>query len=229
MKKHYKALVQQDDQISEQLKTKEGRELYWHSLVEQSRNYDLIDLLLKSISLEGDIIEFGVWRGQTTKRMAAVAKNAGVKKKLYACDSFEGFGDELITSKDTSLFRSVNRLKKKFNAANDVPDKLDEFFNYFDLDGFCIKGFFSQSLSTIDNTAKYCFAHVDCDAYTSHLDCLNYVYQRMSKGGCIVFYDYDEKRWPGATKAVDEFLIDKPEKIKFSKKKENPAWYIIKA
>ena len=184
--------------------------------------------MLKSISLEGDIIEFGVWRGQTTKRMAAVAKNAGVKKKLYACDSFEGFGDELITSKDTSLFRSVNRLKKKFNAANDVPDKLDEFFKYFDLDGLCIKGFFSQSLSTIDNSTKYCFAHVDCDAYTSHLDCLNYVYQRMSKDGCIVFDDYDEKRWPGATKAVDEFLMDKPEKIKFSKKKENPAWYIIK-
>ena len=228
MKKHYKAIVQQDDQISEQLKTKEGRELYWHSLVEQSQNYDLIDLLLKSISLEGDIIEFGVWRGQTTKRMAAVAKNAGVKKRLYACDSFEGFGDELITSKDTSLFRSINRLKKKFNAANDVPDKLDEFFKYFDLDGLCIKGFFSQSLSTIDNTAKYCFAHVDCDAYTSHLDCLNYVYQRMSKDGCIVFDDYDEKRWPGATKAVYEFLLDKPEKIKNRKKKENPAWYIIK-
>ena len=92
----------------------------------------------------------------------------------------------------------------------------------------CIKGFFSQSLSTIDNSAKYCFAHVDCDAYTSHLDCLNYVYHRMSKDGCIVFDDYDKKRWPGATKAVDEFLLDKPEKIKFSEKKENPAWYIIK-
>ena len=77
MKKHYKALVQQDDQISEQLKTKEGRDLYWHSLVDQSQNYDLIDLLLKSISLEGDIIEFGVWRGHTTKRMAVAAKNAG--------------------------------------------------------------------------------------------------------------------------------------------------------
>ena len=51
MKKHYKAIVQQDDQISEQLKTKEGRELYWHSLVEQSQNYDLIDVLLKIISL----------------------------------------------------------------------------------------------------------------------------------------------------------------------------------
>tara|TARA_B100000925_G_C21825919_1_gene394995 strand:+ start:134 stop:289 length:156 start_codon:yes stop_codon:yes gene_type:complete len=50
----------------------------------------------------------------------------------------------------------------------------------------------------------------------------------MSKGGCIVFDDYNTKQWPGATKAVDEFLSDKPEEIKFKDNKENPAWYIIK-
>ena len=175
MKKHYKALVQQDDQISEQLKTKEGRELYWHSLVDQSQNYDLIDLLLKSISLEGDIIEFGVWRGHTTKRMAVAAKNAGVKKRLYACDSFEGFGEDTITAQDTSLFRTIAKLKKKFTAANDVPRKLDEFFNHFDLNGMIVKGFFRESVWKIDSTVKYCFAHVDCDAYKSHLDCLDFL------------------------------------------------------
>ena len=50
----------------------------------------------------------------------------------------------------------------------------------------------------------------------------------MVKGGCIVFDDYDKKPWPGATKAVDEFLSDKVERIKFSDQKENPAWYILK-
>ena len=105
MKKQYKTLVELDEQISEQLKTKEGRQSYWHRLIKESQNYDLIDLLLSSIVLEGDIIEFGVWRGHMTKRMAAVVKNADVKKRLYACDSFEGFGDEVITSQDTSLFR----------------------------------------------------------------------------------------------------------------------------
>jgi hypothetical protein len=228
MKKRYKTLVHRDEQISKQLKTKEGRELYWQSLIDESQNYDLIDLLLNSIVLEGDIIEFGVWRGHMTKRMAAVAKNAGVQKRLYACDSFEGFGDEVITSQDTSLFRPASKLKKKFTVANDVPDNLDEFFSCFDLDGVCVKGFFNQSLGIIDETTKYCFAHVDCDAYTSHLDCLNYVYQRMSVGGFIIFDDYDKKRWPGATKAVDEFFLDKPEKIKFSDNKQHPAWYIIK-
>ena len=229
MKKRYKTLVHLDDQISEQLQSTEGKELYWRSLVDDSQNYDLIDLLLKSIVLEGEIIEFGVWRGHMTKRMAAVAKNAGIRKRLYACDSFEGFGDDVITSQDTSIFRPVSKLKKKFTAASDVPDKLDEFFECFDLDGFCVKGFFSESLGLLDSSVKYCFAHIDCDAYTSHLDCLNFVYQKMSKGGCIVFDDYDKKPWPGATKAVDEFLLNKPEKIKFSDNKKNPAWYVIKA
>ena len=41
MKKHYKALVQQDEQISEQLKTKEGRELY---LTVNPKNISLISL-----------------------------------------------------------------------------------------------------------------------------------------------------------------------------------------
>jgi len=228
MKKHYSELIQRDALISNQLRTPEGREHYWGSLLREAESYDLIDLLKKSIDLGGDVIEFGVWRGQMTKRMATVVKNSISKKRIFACDSFEGFGEETITEKDTSLFRSKSKLEKKFTAANDVPERLNEFFKYFDLDGLCIKGFFNQSLSKIDNKARYCFAHVDCDAYKSHLDCLDYVYSRMLKGGCIVFDDYDKKPWPGATKAVDEFLLDKPERIEFSNKKENPAWYIIK-
>ena len=176
-----------------------------------------------------NIIEFGVWRGHMTKRMATVVKNSDSNKRIFACDSFEGFGEDTITAQDTSLFRTIAKLKKKFTAANDVPRKLDEFFNHFDLNGTIVKGFFRESVWKIDSTVKYCFAHVDCDAYKSHLDCLDYVYDRMVKGGCIVFDDYDKKLWPGATKAVDEFLSDKEEKIKLSDQKENPAWYIIKS
>lgn len=228
MKKQYKHLMQLSQRISKQLQSLEGREHYWKNLIDDANKYDLIDLLCDSLPLDGDIIEFGVWRGETTKRMAATAKNLGKEKRIYACDSFEGFGDDVITAEDTSFFRPKSKLKKKFSAASDVPDHLNEFFKHFDLDGVCVKGFFSESLCKIDSKVRYCFAHVDCDAYKSHLDCLDYVYTRMVKGGCIVFDDYDKKPWPGATKAVDEFLSDKVEKIQFSGQKENPAWYIIK-
>ncbi len=228
MKKHYKKLIQQDAITSSLIRTPEGRENYWNSLLKEAKNYDLIDLLKNSIDLGGDIIEFGVWRGHMTKRMSTVIRNSGATRRIFACDSFEGFGEETITEMDTSLFRPKKKLEKKFTAANDVPDILNEFFKYFGLNGFCVKGFFNESLAKIDSRARYCFAHVDCDAYKSHLDCLEYVYSRMLKGGCIVFDDYDKKKWPGATKAVDEFLLDKPENLQFSNKKENPAWYFIK-
>ena len=116
-----------DDLISEQLKTPKGRANYWNSLLEDAQKYDLIDLLKKSVNLDGDIIEFGVWRGHMTKRMATVVKNSNNKKRIFACDSFEGFGEDTITAEDTSLFRSINKLKKKFTVANDVPQKLNEF------------------------------------------------------------------------------------------------------
>ena len=58
MKKHYKNLVLMDDLISEQLKTPEGRVNYWNGLLEDAQKYDLIDLLKKSVNLDGDIIEF---------------------------------------------------------------------------------------------------------------------------------------------------------------------------
>ena len=228
MKKQYKQLIQLSQRISEQLQTLEGRDRYWKNLINEAKKYDLIDLLCDSLPLDGDIIEFGVWRGDTTKRMAAITKNSGAKKRVYACDSFEGFGDDIITSEDTSLFRPISKLKKKFSAASDVPGHLSEFFSHFDLDGVCIKGYFNVSLNTIDYGTRFCFAHVDCDAYISHLDCLDYVYPKMVKGGYLVFDDYDDKKWPGATKAVDEFLLDKPENIKLSNNKENQAWYIKK-
>ena len=61
--------------------------------------------------------------------------------------SFEGFGSETITKEDTSLFRSVSRLKKKFTAAGDVPAVLEQFFDHYQITGFCVKGFFSNSLN----------------------------------------------------------------------------------
>ena len=227
MKKRYEKLILADEKVSEELKTSEGRENYFQTLLKQSKNYDLYDLLLESLTVQGEIIELGVWRGITTRRIGAVMKRSGVDKKIYACDSFEGFGSETITKEDTSLFRSISRLKKKFTAAGDVPAVLEQFFDHYQITGFCVKGFFSKSLKAIEDE-KFCFAHVDCDAYSSHVDCLNFIYPRLSSGGCIVFDDYNEKKWPGASKAIDEFFEDKPESIKLSDKKENSAWHVIK-
>ena len=227
MKKRYEQLIAADKKVSEEIEKIGGRETYFQDLLEQAEHYDLFDLLKDSLLVSGNIIELGVWRGVTTRRIGAVMKKSGINKKIYACDSFEGFGNDTISKEDTTLFRSAERLKKKFTAAQDVPQVLEKFFDAYKLEGHCVKGFFSSSLTAIDGE-KFCFAHVDCDAYTSHIDSLNFIYPRMSTGGCIVFDDYNEKKWPGAKKAIDEFFSDKPEDIMLSDQRENSAWYTRK-
>ena len=215
--------------LYESLKTNDGRTKYWEALWNDTRKSDLVSVFEDCKSLSGNVIECGVWRGRTTKLLCRSLKETGEKKIFYACDSFEGFGDSTLGDEDVKLFRPLARLKKKFTAAQDVPAKLDQFFNYYELNGVCLKGFFDETLDKIAADETFCFAHIDCDAYKPHLECLDYIYPRLTKGGCIVFDDYGAKAWPGAKKAVDKFFFDKVEDIKLRKDRGDGAWFIQKA
>jgi O-methyltransferase len=50
------------------------------------------------------------------------------------------------------------------------------------------------------------FAHVDVDIYQSVLNCCEFIYPRLIKGGFIVFDDYGFRSCPGARSAVDNFF-----------------------
>jgi len=48
--------------------------------------------------------------------------------------------------------------------------------------------------------------HIDVDLYEPTLDSLNFFYPKLVKDGVIVCDDYGITQFPGAKKAVDEFL-----------------------
>jgi len=60
---------------------------------------------------------------------------------------------------------------------------------------------------------KFCFVHIDVDIYLPTLDSLKFFYPRMVQGGIIVCDDYGFSTCPGAKKAFDEFMREKPEPI----------------
>lgn len=60
---------------------------------------------------------------------------------------------------------------------------------------------------------RFAFVHLDVDLYQPTLDSIAFFYPRMSPGGVIVCDDYGMTTCPGATKAIDEFMADKPEPI----------------
>ena len=72
------------------------------------------------------------------------------------------------------------------------------------------KGFFPDTAGPVADN-KFCLVHVDVDIYQSVRDCLEFFYPRLVSGGFMVFDDYEGKNCPGVRKAIDEFLVDKPE------------------
>jgi hypothetical protein len=74
-----------------------------------------------------------------------------------------------------------------------------------------VKGWFDQTLPGYDG--KIAFLHLDCDLYESYKLSLEMLYDKVQPGGVILFDEYGDERWPGATKAIDEFFRDKPETV----------------
>jgi hypothetical protein len=73
--------------------------------------------------------------------------------------------------------------------------------------------------------------HLDCDIYESYKTCLDSLYDQVVPGGVILFDEYACPVWPGATRAVDEFFSDKPEKPLLCRdegRPQKPKYYVIK-
>ena len=73
-----------------------------------------------------------------------------------------------------------------------------------------IKGWFNDTLSKYDG--QIALLHLDCDLYASYMLALTTFYEKVVSGGVILFDEFDDERWPGARKAIEEFFSDKPEK-----------------
>jgi O-methyltransferase len=71
--------------------------------------------------------------------------------------------------------------------------------------------------------------HLDCVIYESYMQCLKFFYPRLVRGGVIVVDEYNDPPWPGCTQAVDEFLANKPEKLKELTSDNQIKYYLRKA
>lgn len=70
-------------------------------------------------------------------------------------------------------------------------------------------------------------ANIDVDNHDAVRDCLAFIYPRVPPGGYIVLDDYNCPACPGAKKATNDFLSDKPEQL-VTNGPFNPQAYFIK-
>jgi len=177
-------------------------------------------------SLEGDIVECGVERGMTFFFLAFLMSEEGGKRKLWGFDSFEGFPEPTV---EDDSFR--NPKKGELGGVNpeDILNVLrvgsineDFIKNNVKI----VKGFFAETLRSYQGN-QIALLHIDADLYQSYKCVLEELFPKVIKGGVILFDEYDNPKFPGAKKAVDEYFQNTSYRISYDKKSDKH--YIFKS
>ena len=167
---------------------------------------DLLTKLNTVLNVEGNVIECGSYVCGTTVIIANYLRLTGTNKKVYALDLFGGG----FNTKELEEERLAGLTKAKDTAFTHtsyeyVKRKIERL-------GFStiiipVRGFFEYNLPYIDS--KFCFALIDCDLKKSILYCAETIWPNLSKGGVILFDDYDYelyRAFKGPKIAIDEFV-----------------------
>jgi hypothetical protein len=172
-----------------------------HTMIGRKR-MENIRYCLQSVlenNIEGDVIETGVWRGGACIFMKGILKAYNSNKKVFVADSFEGLprpdprypadrGDNHHTIKILAV--SLEEVTQNFKRY----DLLDESVIF-------IKGFFEHSIPKAPIN-KLAVLRLDGDMYSSTIQVLESLYDKVSIGGYIIVDDWC---LPNCRRAVNDF------------------------
>lgn len=159
-------------------------------------------------SVEGDFVELGCYRGDTSVLLQRLLKESGKlsEKKLWIYDSFAGLPEK--TSEDSSVAGDQFKVGELFVSKREVLEK-------FKRSGLPLpivkKAFFENLDPEKDLPEKIAFAFLDGDLYGSIKTSFELVLPKLSEKGIIVVHDYNNPELPGVSKAVEEFLNQTPD------------------
>ena len=173
------------------------------------------ELYKKTIDLDGEIIECGVFKGASFHRFVMFSQlfDPEAKKKVIGFDTYGDFpgtnhpGDKAeldLFIKETGGGQSISieKLKEELNEKN---------FKNFDL----VKGDICKTVPQFvkDNpNLKISLLNIDTDIYEPAKTIVDYLAPLVVKGGIIIFDDYGV--FPGETEIADEYCKNFKQKIR---------------
>jgi len=184
----------------------------------------------KIINLDGDIVEFGVFKGASLIRFATfrdIIEKKG-SRKIIGFDAFGQFPRHNIDS-DNEFADYHDEL-----VGYGIPfEDLKKCLKYKKIDNVeLIKGDILKTLPKYlekNNNLKIALLHIDVDVYLPTKMILELLFNKVVKNGIILLDEYNEKGGEGESRAVNEFYSDKEfEPIKMDLIKDRAPTIIIK-
>ncbi len=165
---------------------------------------ELLEQLETVLNIEGHIIECGSSRCGTSLIMAEYLRRTGVKKKIFACDSFAGFDRAELQREKAAGLTSIAESAFTSTSYQYVRRKIVALGSQDIVTP--VKGYFQEVLP--DLAGPFCLALVDCDLKESLVYCAETLWPRLSRGGCLLFDDYLAPDFRGAKQGVDLFVTN---------------------
>jgi O-methyltransferase len=153
--------------------------------------------------IPGAIVECGVWRGGM---IAAISEILGNERNCYLFDSFEG----LPEAKEIDGEAARKWQSDKVGAMYHNNCKAEDFYaqEAMNLAGCknyqLVKGWFSETLPKFNPDQPIAILRLDADWYESTIQCLDFLYPKVAKGGIIILDDY--YTWDGCSRALHDYL-----------------------
>jgi O-methyltransferase len=165
------------------------------------RRWMIYQLLRAIDAVEGDTAECGVFRGASSYLICAANASGSKRRTHHLFDSFDGLSKPGALDgahwRPHDLSVAVDRVRANMADFKDV-----EFH----------PGWIPEAFPSVADR-KFAFVHIDVDLYEPTRDSMQFFYPRLSPGAILICDDYGFGTCPGATRAVDEYLGDKPEQM----------------
>lgn len=159
--------------------------------------------------------ECGVYLGNSLIACSKVVRDYFAPVHLYGLDTFSGLPDlseiDVKYSPDNAPYLSGSNKPFSDTSLEIVKQAIEkeDLSQYITL----IQGLFKNTLGLLPSNCKFFFVNIDCDLYQPHLECLEYFYPRMEKGGIVFFDDYHSVVFPMAREAIDKFMKGRSENL----------------
>ena len=165
------------------------------------------ELYKKIINIPGDVFEFGVFKGGSLIRFLTFRNmlESNTSRKIVGFDTFGEFPNVNVSNKNDKEFISTHT---KIAGGSLSKEEMTEIINFKKFDNVeLIKGNIFETLEIYlkkNRHTKLSLLHLDLDVFEPTEFALNLLYERVARGGIIIFDDYPYIE--GAMKAVDTFL-----------------------
>ncbi len=143
------------------------------------------------------------WKGGSSYRLATIIADS--QKKLHIFDSFEGgLSDKTSQDANARINMSEQQIEHERQIFSSTEKEVRDNLSSFSFVEYH-SGWIPERFPDVSQE-QFCFVHVDVDLYEPTRDSLQFFWERLVDGGVIVIDDYGYTQFPGARKAVNNFL-----------------------